>query len=163
MGTGQHFNLFPYGVISYNWDENYHRQSCSMTRHLSILVKYFLLIPFISFIASVCVLLLYFGLTFSPMMSGRGVFLIFAGSLHLNAMYGTCMLPIFLNLIGAIRRHRVLQAFTFLALPLGWIVFHASKIDYRDHTSDFVLYAATGLVFLLTASAMLKKFRQEMV
>lgn len=89
--------------------------------------------------------------------------MIFAGSFHLNATYGMCMLPIFLNLIRGIRRHRVLQAFTFLALPLGWIVFQTGKISYRDHTSDFAVHAAIGLIFLLTAGAMLKKCRKEMV
>lgn len=134
-----------------------------MSRRLSILVKYFLLTPSIGFILSVGFLLLYFGLTFSPMLSGRGVLLILAGSFYLNVRYALCLLPIFLNLIGAVRRHRVLQAFTFLAVPLGWGVFHTSKIDYRDHTSDFVLYAATGLIFLLTSGTMLQKFRKAMV
>lgn len=134
-----------------------------MTKCLALLIKYFLLTPFVGFVVSVAVLLLYFILTASPMISGQGVFLIFAGSLYLNVMHGLCMLPIFLNLIGAIRRHPVLQALTFLALPLVGVFFHTSKISYRDHTSDFVLYAATGLVFMLTAGAMLQKFRKTMV
>jgi hypothetical protein len=97
------------------------------------------------------------------MMSGRGVFLVFAGSPYLNVMYGLCLVPIFLNLIAEIRQRKILRVLTFLALPLVWVVFHASKLSYRDHKSDFALYAATGLIFLRTAGAMLKKFRKAAV
>jgi hypothetical protein len=125
---------------------------------LKLIIKYFLLIPLVSFAFSVLAELIYFGWKFN--LDGQGPLLIIAGSLFLNSLYGLSLLPIFLNLIIQVRQYRVFQLLTFLVLPLIGLFYSVKRMSYKEPSSDFIFYAGTGIIFLLTANVASWKFNK---